>query len=245
MDVAGTPFDLLAIEEVDRLITERPAGEVFRYVATPNVDHVVRSARKGYRHLYEGAWISVCDSRVLARLAPLVGVRFPEVVTGSDLTRRVFERHLDSGDQVTVIGSDDATILELRRRFPHLAIRHHNPPTGFIRNEANIADAVRFVLANPSRFVFLAVGSPQQELLAQRLADAGATGVGLCIGASILFVVGAEKRAPLWVQRLNLEWLFRFAQNPRRLWRRYFVDDPLVLALIAKQKFEMATKNRE
>lgn len=237
VNVAGMPFDLLTVDEVDRLITERPGSEGFRYVVTPNVDHVVRSARSGYRGLYEAAWISVCDSRILARLSPIIGIRFPEVVTGSDLTRRVFEQYLDQGEQVTVIGADEAAISKLAHLYPHLVLRHHNPPMGFIRNEADVLKAVDFVLSNPSRFVFLAVGSPQQELLAQRLARAGARGIGLCIGASILFIAGVEKRAPVWMQRMSLEWLFRLIQNPRRLWRRYLIENPFVFFLVLKSRF--------
>ena len=80
--------------------------------------------------------------------------------------------------------------------------------------------------------MLLAVGSPQQEVLAGRIAAAGgATGCALCIGASLDFIAGRQRRAPRVVQRLGLEWAHRLASQPGRLWRRYLVDGPRIFRL--------------
>ena len=100
-----------------------------------------------------------------------------------------------------------------------------------------LAATVAFVLAHPARFVFLAVGSPQQEVLAAAIAATGrATGIGLCIGASLEFLAGASRRAPCWMQRCGLEWLFRLCSDPRRLARRYLIDSPAVLAMLLRAR---------
>jgi N-acetylglucosaminyldiphosphoundecaprenol N-acetyl-beta-D-mannosaminyltransferase len=97
--------------------------------------------------------------------------------------------------------------------------------------------AVAFVRANPARFVFLAVGSPRQEYLAAAIgARGGATGTGLCVGASLEFLAGARIRAPRFISRMGLEWLFRLATNPRRLFRRYLINSPVVIALLLRQR---------
>ena len=95
---------------------------------------------------------------------------------------------------------------------------------------------MRFVESNsPFRFCFLAVGAPQQEALAQMLKSRGiARGLAFCIGASVNFMTGAERRAPLWVQRLGLEWLFRLSMDPRRLAKRYLVRGPRVFLLLGQ-----------
>lgn len=235
-DVAGVPFDLISKQAVENAVAQRDAGLPFEYIVTPNVDHVVRNNKLGLRHLYEQAWLSVCDSRILAKLSPIVGVRFPDVITGSDLTRTVLERFVKVGDVVTIIGCDDEHVQLLRSKFPGVTVQHFNPPMGFIKKEAEVQRAVRFVVDNPARYVFLAVGSPQQELLSQAIKRDGGTGLGLCIGASILFVTGGEQRAPQWVQKLNMEWLYRLLQNPKRLWRRYLVEDPVIFGLILRQR---------
>ncbi len=98
-------------------------------------------------------------------------------------------------------------------------------------------DAVDFVLAHPSRFVFLAVGSPRQEMLADAIRATGqATGLGLCIGASLEFLAGASRRAPRWMQRAGLEWLHRLGSDPRRLARRYLVEDPPIFRLLLRER---------
>jgi hypothetical protein len=86
---------------------------------------------------------------------------------------------------------------------------------------------------SPFRFCFLAVGSPQQEILAQQLKARGVVrGLALCIGASINFLTGDERRAPVWMQRSGTEWLFRLLQAPRRMARRYLVRGPRVFRLL-------------
>jgi UDP-N-acetyl-D-mannosaminuronic acid transferase (WecB/TagA/CpsF family) len=79
----------------------------------------------------------------------------------------------------------------------------------------------------------LAIGSPQQEIIAQRLKERGiARGLALCVGASINFLTGIEKRAPLWMREAGLEWLYRLTKNPRRLWKRYLVRGPKIFLFL-------------
>jgi len=107
------------------------------------------------------------------------------------------------------------------------------------------ADVVRFVVATRAHYVFLAVGSPQSELLSLQLAStSGAMGVGLCIGASIAFLTGELRRAPRWMQRLGLEWAHRLLSEPGRLWRRYLIDSPRIFALAAREQRERRTRSR-
>lgn len=235
INIAGTPFDVLHESTVLQMLRDRKADQPFEYVATPNVDHVVRTQRLGCRDLYDDAWLSLCDSRVLATLALLLDVRFPSVIPGSDLTVKIFSDFLKDGEQVTIVGCDAENIRILRQKFPALVIHHHNPPMGFVSKPEAVKAAVDFVLRHPSRFVFLAVGSPQQEILARAIKKAGGVGVGLCIGASILFLTGGEKRAPKWMQAIGFEWTFRLLNNPGRLWKRYLVQNPVIFLLVFKQ----------
>ena len=82
-----------------------------------------------------------------------------------------------------------------------------------------------------------AVGSPQQETIAQMLRTRGvARGLALCIGASLNFITGVEKRAPVWMQKMALEWLYRLMQDPRRLARRYLVRGPRIFAHLRRSR---------
>ena len=234
MPYLGLQFDARSLADMIAVLTaDHPACVT---VVTPNVDHLVRlHAAEGpfaarLWSAYGDATLCINDSRILARLAAWRGVRLP-VVPGSDLTRDLL-LHLRAGDRIAVIGGDGATVGELAARCPGIEIVQHIPPMGLVRNPAALREAADFVVARQARFVFLAVGSPQQELLAQLIrADPAARGVVLCIGAGIDFLTGRAARAPAWVQRAHLEWLHRLLSDPKRLWRRYLVDGPRIFAL--------------
>jgi exopolysaccharide biosynthesis WecB/TagA/CpsF family protein len=228
-------FDMLDLTGALALLAARDPAAPFAYVVTPNADHWIRlQDQPDLRPLYDGAWLSLCDSRILRLLAARRGVRL-EVAPGSDLTQQLFDTVIRPETPVTVIGGTEAVVTRLRARYGLTRLAHHNPPMGFIRDPAAVAAAIAFVRAHPGRFVLLCVGSPQQEKLAAAIAGAGGvTGVGLCVGAAAEFVAGVKQRAPDWVQRAHLEWLHRLGSEPRRLWRRYLLEAPRLLRLMAR-----------
>jgi len=212
----------------------------YGYVVTPNVDHMIRYHESpGFRQLYAQAAYVLLDSRIAARLLRLVhGVRV-RVCTGSDLTAALFTQVIAPADRIVVIGGSAAQAQSLRERFGLRDLHHHNPPMGFIDQPAAVEQCLGFIeAASPFRFCLIGVGSPRQEMLAASLAQRGrARGLALCIGASIDFLTGAERRAPQWMQQLALEWLFRLLQSPRRLAGRYLVRGPKFFAYVGRSRF--------
>ena len=95
------------------------------------------------------------------------------VVTGSDLTAILLDYLIDPGERLTIIGGSSEVVAKLARRFGLRNIRHHNPPMGFIRDPVAVLEAAQFVERNAARFVLLAVGSPQQEMLAREIKQRG------------------------------------------------------------------------
>ena len=220
VEAFGTRFALLDRRRALAAITGRPADAPFAYVCTPNAVHVVNYERgePRFRAGIDGAWLRLCDSRVVARLAAaLLRVRLP-LALGSDLTLDMVSGAVRPEDTVTIIGGTDAMEQRLRERHGWHKLARHDPPFGFIADPAAVARCVDFVLAHPARYVFLACGAPQSELLGLRIVQrGGAVGTGLCIGASLLFATGLERRAPAMVQRAGLEWLHRLIQEPARM----------------------------
>ena len=246
VSLLGLKFDDLTVAQAASTIAERPADAPFSYVVTPNADHLVRLNREPrLRTAYRGARLCLLDSRVVSRLARALGLAVPEVATGSDLTVELLARHLQPGERITIVGLSPVWMPALVARCGLAPPAHCNPPMGFERDPAAIEAIIAFVRANPARFVFLAVGSPRQECLAAAIAEAGgATGTGLCIGASLEFLAGARRRAPLVMRQAGLEWLFRLAGDPRRLFRRYLIDSPVVVSLLLKQRLTAAQADR-
>lgn len=236
-DYLGLAFDPLSLDAVVAILDARAATARFAYLVTPNVDHLVRlhaltgAERDTVWDAYRQAEWCVCDSRIVAALAARAGVTLP-LAPGSDLTAILLTRIARAGDRIAIVGGSDATVAKLRALLPAVDIVHHAPPMGMREDPVAMADAAAFVAGAAARFVFLAVGSPQQELLARAiLARGDATGVGLCIGAAVEFVVGDRQRAPRILQRLHLEWAFRLAAEPRRMWQRYLVTGPRIFLL--------------
>ncbi len=238
----GLEFADLDAEAAADWLARRGATEPFGYVTTPNADHLVRlSQRPDLMPLYHGAMLRLLDSRVVARMARLAGLVTPRVAPGSDLTALLLSRHVEPGEQVTIVGLAAHLLPALVARCGIAAPAHYDPPHGFEHDLVAMQVAVDFVLAHSARFVFLAVGSPRQEMLAAAIRATGrATGVGLCVGASLEFIAGAQRRAPVWMQRAGFEWLHRLGHDPRRLARRYLIDSPAIVPLLLRERRSMA-----
>ena len=228
----GLKFDRVTFEELLTALGLRTSTAPYRYLVTPNVDHVVSIDRHPeLRPIWNTADVSVCDSRILRLLAAIRRIKLP-VVPGSDLTAALFNRVVNAGDTIAIVGGGDETLRRLIAKYPQIRFVHHNAPRGLRTDAAARTRAAEFVALSNARFSFIAVGSPQQEMIAaqaRRIPDAA--GTALCVGAGLEFVTGEQRRAPRIIQRLSLEWAHRLLTNPRRLWRRYLVDDLRILPI--------------
>jgi exopolysaccharide biosynthesis WecB/TagA/CpsF family protein len=237
IDFLNVPFSTARAQDVFKTIAGWPHDAPFAYVVTPNVDHVVRVHHDPSGLLisyYRNALLSTCDSRIIQLLASLKRQDIP-LVTGSDLTASLFRDGLKPGESVTIVGCEDATISRLREIYPRLQIHHYNPPMGFSTDAAESEKVLQFIERSSTRLTFLAVGSPQQEHIAHQ-ASLGRLqhGLCLCVGASINFIVNPNLRAPAWAQFMHMEWLYRLAREPRRLWWRYLVDDMAIFRIFLR-----------
>jgi exopolysaccharide biosynthesis WecB/TagA/CpsF family protein len=212
----------------------------FAYAVTPNVDHLIRFHEDpAFRALYRTAEFVLMDSRFMARVLRLwKGIRL-RVCTGSDLSAGLLSKVVGPCDRIVLIGGSTQQAQRLAALHGLQNVCHHNPPMGFINDPEAVEKCLQFVESRtPFRFCFLAIGSPQQEMIAQQLLNRGvARGLALCVGASLNFITGAEKRAPLWIQRLSLEWLYRLLQDPRRLASRYLIRGPRLFNHLRRARF--------
>lgn len=212
-------------------------NERYGYVVTPNVDHVIRHYHDNhFRSLYAQATYVLLDSRFLAHTVGLVKRQVLRVCLGSDLTTAVLESVIKPLDDAVLVGATADQAQFLRERYGLKALHHIDPPMNFIHDPAAVETCLQQIESLGSfRFCFLAIGSPQQEILAQKLKERGKVrGLALCIGAAINFLTGIEQRAPHWMQEAGLEWLYRLTRDPRRLWKRYLVRGPKIFMLLPR-----------
>jgi exopolysaccharide biosynthesis WecB/TagA/CpsF family protein len=214
----------------------------YGYAVTPNADHLIRLRDDAdFRRHYAQADHVLLDSRFVAHvLRATRRLRVP-VCTGSDLTARLFTHVIAADDGVVLIGASAAQAQLLRTRHGLQRLAHFNPPMGFIDDPQAVEACLQFIESHsPFRFCLLAVGSPQQESIAALLRSRGrARGLALCIGASIDFLTGRERRAPTWMQAAGVEWLYRLVQAPRRMARRYLVRGPRIFHALHGAEIEL------
>lgn len=245
----GIRFDLLSMQQVVDRLDSSSDKTPFTYVVTPNVDHVVRLHEDSddsslIGAVYQKAELCLCDSKIVRLLAGLRGIRLP-VVTGSDLTARIFDQLIRPNDRIAIVGGDAELLELLQSRFAGVEFVQIGPPMGLRRNALARRKAAEFIAESRARFTFIAVGSPQQEMIAAEAKSiSGAVGTGLCIGAGLEFLTGRQRRAPVAAQRLGLEWAHRLLTDPVRLWRRYLLEGPRVLALAYRWPSQAKTGER-
>lgn len=211
-------------------------------VVTPNVDHIVKLEREAqFRKIYAEADLVLCDSQILMWLSKWNGTPLKEKVSGSDLLRPVCGMAAERNRTVFFLGSTDEVLQKaaesLRRSFPALSIAGmYAPPFGFEKSETEVQKAISVVSRAAPDILVLCLGTPKQEKFFHENRGRLGAGVALCVGASLDFEAGKKRRAPKWVSRCGMEWFFRFLIEPRRLFKRYFVDDIKVFPLAWKYR---------
>lgn len=206
------------------------------WIATANLDHLRRLQRPGeFQRAYAGASIVVADGMPLVWASRVQGTPLPQRVAGSDLIHSLNAGAAVVGARVFLLGGNpgtaDAAADALRSRNPGLSVVGTAcPPIGFERDEALTARLRETLRAARPDLVFVALGSPKQELLIEQLRADLPRAWWIGVGISFSFVAGQVRRAPRWLQRIGMEWLHRLLQEPRRLARRYLLDGPPFLA---------------
>lgn len=229
----GFNFDDLSEEQALQHIRVLIGKRDFSYLITPNVDHVVtfnQTSDPVILDAYRRADITLCDSRILTKLAGLSGVKLV-AVPGSDLTRMLLQV-ANSDWRFAVIGGDAALHSKIATIYPKFEWIFFQPPMRVRNDPSARLKIAEFVESASADIIFFAIGAPQSEITCHEIARRGrATGVALCIGASLEFLAGAKKRAPSWMQHMSLEWLYRLGSEPKRLWRRYLLDGPPIFSI--------------
>jgi N-acetylglucosaminyldiphosphoundecaprenol N-acetyl-beta-D-mannosaminyltransferase len=230
VDLFGLRFhNLDLIEAVDYCEDLLRVGKKGLVIPT-NVDVIVKlTGDRTFRETYERAILVVADGAPVVWASRLLGKPLKSRVCGSDLLPAICERAAQREWRVFFLGgmpgvaSHAATLLT--NRFPGLnVIGTYAPPFGF---ESSLAECQRIVTmvrtARPD-ILFVGLGAPKQEKWSAAHFEALGVPIIFCTGAAFDFVAGVIRRAPPWMQRIGLEWMFRLLQEPKRLWRRYLVD---------------------
>ncbi len=213
------------------------------FVVTPNVDHLVRLQHD--RHFYEvynEADYCVCDSQIIQYAARFLGQPIVEKISGSDLFP-AFYWHYRQDPDVTIflLGAAEGVAAIAQARINEkvgrtMVVGNYSPPMGFEHDPVECQRIVQLIQASGATVLAIGVGSPKQEFWIQRFrAQLPQVRLFLAIGATLNFEAGAVSRSPQWMSKAGLEWLYRLLAEPRRLWKRYLLDDLPFFFLVLSQ----------
>ena len=222
---------------IDRHVATREPG----FIVTPNVDHVCRYHRDpSFREAYDHASFVLADGMPLLWSARLLGRPLLEKLSGSDLLPRLSGFAAERGYSVYYLGAAEgvaeAAAERLKMRYPSLRVAGtYSPPFGFERDpQVNASIVARLREARPD-ICFVALGSPKQETWLYGNYAAAEIPAMIGVGAAFDFVAGRVRRAPRWMQKTGMEWIWRLIQEPRRLAKRYLIEDSYFFVLLARE----------
>jgi len=225
-----------AIDAIDRLISAKNGGTVF----TPNVDHVVMAEHdERFRSAYAAAALSLVDGTPVLWAARLLRTPLPAKISGSDLVMPLLRRAAERGHRVYFLGGAEGVAelakSKLESAFPGIQIVGTDASRIDVDALPETDEVVERILRAAPDLVLVALGAPKQEIWSHTRAERLKPAVLIGVGASLDFVAGIQKRAPSWMSKVGLEWLYRLAQEPRRLAARYLLRDPEFGLILLRQ----------
>ncbi len=243
VNICGAIIDNLSFREAIYSINRFVKNRSNVYVVTPNIDHIVR-LRKDivFKNIYGNAALVLPDGMPVIWAAQFLGAPLKEKVSGADIFPELCSLAARSKYSVFLLGGRktavEKTALKLTNKYPDLKIAGtYCPSFGFERDVEETKKIVEIIKSAKPDILFVGVGSPKQEKWIYDHKDEYIVPVSIGVGAAFDFISGIVKRAPVWMQKTGLEWLWRLIMEPKRLWKRYLVDDVQFFALLLKQKF--------
>lgn len=247
--ILGVPFDNVTKTEAVSLVEKMIESRRPHYLVTPNVDFLVQARRDvELRRILLEAHLVLCDGTPLVWASRLLGNPLPERVAGADLVPLLIQVAARKGYRLYLLGatpeSGQRAVARLQARYPTLKIAgHYSPPFNHLLEMDHEEIKRRIQIAKPD-LLFVSFGCPKQEKWVAMHYRQLSVPVTAGVGATIDFLAGQVKRAPRWMQRSGTEWIFRLAQEPRRLFRRYLSDAWIFGTSILPQWWQLRARSR-
>lgn len=237
IEFMGCFIDNLSMEETLQRIQEFILSQKPHQHVVVNVDKVVKANRDPElrRIINECALINV-DGMPIVWASRLLGKGLKERVTGVDLFEALMVRAAEKGWRVYFLGARDEVVRGVKERYekslPGLKVSGFR--NGYWKPEEEAAVVREITDARPD-LLFVAISSPKKEQFLGKYQAEMKVPFAMGVGGTFDVVTGRVQRAPKWMQRCGLEWFYRFLQEPRRMFRRYFIEDMAFFGLLLKE----------
>ena len=224
------------IAEIEKYIKE----DKKRYIVAINVDVVVKIENdKELQEATNKADMVLADGKPLIWISKYYKRPIKEKISGSDLVPLLCKRAAEKRYSIYILGGADGIAEQakknLEEQYPAIRIvGTYAPPFGFEKDQAELDKINQMISEKTPDLLIACFGCPKQEKFIYRNLDKYDAKVSVCAGATVDFLAGNVKRAPKWMSEHGLEWFYRFLKEPKRMFKRYFVDDLKILKLMRK-----------
>ena len=242
MKFMNTEIDNLTMQETLQAINQLIQENKSAYVVTPNVDHIVQlETNRELQEVYKNAALILTDGKPLLWIANWYGTPIKEKISGSDLFPLLCNMAAAKGYKMFFLGAAEGVA---KRAADNLTMKYkglqvvgtYSPPFGFENNKNEMDKIKNMIKASKPDILIVGLGCPKQEKFMYHHCKELGVPISFGLGASFDFEAGNIKRAPRWMANHGLEWLFRITQDPKRMAKRYLVDDRKILGLAIKYR---------
>ena len=231
-----------AIETIENMMAEGRQSGRKSYIVAVNVDVIMKIEYDAYlKRVIDHADMVLADGKPLIWISKLFGKPLKEKISGSDLVPLLCKRAAEKGHTVFIIGGKEGVARQAKERLesslPEIRIvGTYAPAMGFEKNKEELEKINEMISRVRPDLLIACFGCPKQEKWIYENMQKYDAKVSVCAGATVDFLAGNVRRAPKWMSEHGLEWFFRFLQEPGRMFRRYFIDDPQIIKLIFKYR---------
>ena len=240
IEFLNTYIDNLTASEAKNAVDSLIQAGGNHYVVTPNSDIVVKMQDDTeLKEICDKADLILTDGQIVVKLSRYLGNPIKERVCMTDFVWDVFDLAIEKDYKVFLFGGKEDVLSKatenIKKRLPELNIvDSYSPPFGFEKNEEMLEEANRRIKDSDADILIVFLGCPKQEKFIYQNKDKYQVPISITMGGCVDFMAGKVKRAPLWMQNIGLECFYRFLQEPKRMFRIYFVDDIRIFELARK-----------
>ena len=238
----NTYINNITMEEALDCIEENIAKKKKSYVVAINVDVVMQMEKDLLlREISDKADLTLVDGKPLIWISKIQKKPIKEKISGSDLVPKLCEVANEKGYSIYILGGKDGIAEKAKHKLEQQykdirIVGTYSPPIGFEDDQQELDKINSLINKAKPDLLFACLGCPKQEKWINENNNKNKAIVSICAGATVDFLAENVKRAPRWMSNCGLEWFYRFLQEPKRLFRRYFIDDMKIIKLIFKYK---------
>lgn len=222
-----------AIAHIEECINTQKIG----HVITPNVDQIIRiESDKYFKKIYENAELLLTDGTPLIWISRWYKKPIKEKICGSDLVPDLCKLAAQKGYSIFLLGAAEGVAAKaaenLKKNNPRLKVAGvYSPPYGFEKDKNEIDKINKMLFTSNADMLFVGMGVPKQDIFIYENMNKYQIPMSFSIGATIDFEAGIQKRAPRWINRIGMEWLYRLVRDPKRMFKRYIINDMKIFKL--------------